>query len=92
MRKQRELLILILVIVVASVLILVNIPMRQGLDLQGGSQLTIELKTSAEVPKIDQTTLEAVQQVVEKRVNGLGVSEAVVQTVGDNQILVQLPG
>ncbi|MGL5082608.1 MAG: protein translocase subunit SecD [Microcoleaceae cyanobacterium] len=92
MRKQRELLILILVVVLASILILVKIPMRLGLDLQGGSQLTIQLKPSKEVPTIDPQTLESVQQVVEKRVNGLGVSEAVVQTVGEDQILVQLPG
>jgi preprotein translocase subunit SecD len=36
--------------------------------------------------------LEAVRRIVENRVNGLGVSEALVQTVGEDQILVQLPG
>jgi preprotein translocase subunit SecD len=92
MRKQRSLLILIVVLVIASLTILVNIPMRLGLDLRGGSQLTIQLQTSEEVPTIDERVLEAVQQVIEKRVNGLGVSESVVQTVGQDQILVQLPG
>jgi preprotein translocase subunit SecD len=92
MRKQRSLLILIIVLVIASLTILVNIPMRLGLDLRGGSQLTIQLQTSGSVPTIDERVLEAVQQVIEKRVNGLGVSESVVQTVGQDQILVQLPG
>jgi len=36
--------------------------------------------------------VEAVQRVVEGRVNGLGVSEAIVQPLGNSQLLVQLPG
>ncbi|MGC9527423.1 MAG: protein translocase subunit SecD [Limnospira sp.] len=92
MRRQRSLLILILILAIASIIILVKVPIRLGLDLRGGSQLTIQLQTSEEVPQIDERVLEAVQSVVENRVNGLGVSEAVVQTVGDDQILVQLPG
>jgi preprotein translocase subunit SecD len=92
MRRQRSLLILILILVIASAIVLAKVPIRLGLDLRGGSQLTIQLQTSEEVPQIDERVLEAVQSVVENRVNGLGVSEAVVQTVGDDQILVQLPG
>ncbi|KDR54919.1 MULTISPECIES: protein translocase subunit SecD [Oscillatoriales] len=92
MRKQRSLLFLILLLVITSLIILVRVPIRLGLDLRGGSQLTIQLQTSDEVPRIDERVLEGVQSVIENRVNGLGVSEAVVQTVGDDQILVQLPG
>ncbi|ERT05534.1 protein-export membrane protein SecD [Lyngbya aestuarii BL J] len=92
MRKQRSLLIVILVLVIASVIVLINIPMRLGLDLRGGSQLTIQLQTSEEVPTIDERVINAVQSVIENRVNGLGVSESVVQTIGQDQILVQLPG
>ena len=92
MQKQRPVLIFIMVLLIAAITVIATIPPRLGLDLQGGSQLTIQVKTTAEVPKIDERMLEAVQQVVENRVNGLGVSEAVVQTVGNNQILVQLPG
>ncbi len=92
MRNQRSLILVIIVLVIASLTILVTIPMRLGLDLRGGSQLTIQLQTSEAVPVIDERVLEAVQQVIENRVNGLGVSESVVQTVGQDQILVQLPG
>jgi preprotein translocase subunit SecD len=44
------------------------------------------------IPTITEREMEAVQTVVEGRVNGLGVSEAVVQQLGNNQLLVQLPG
>lgn len=92
MQKQRPILIFILVLILTAVGIVATIPARLGLDLQGGSQLTIQVKTTPDIPQINEQLLEAVQRIVENRVNGLGVSEAVVQTVGQDQILVQLPG
>ncbi len=92
MQRQRLILALILVLVVAAITVLVQIPIRLGLDLQGGAQLTIQVKTTEEIKQITPNELEAVLSVVENRVNGLGVSEPVVQTVGSDQILVQLPG
>ncbi|UNU25818.1 protein translocase subunit SecD [Microcoleus vaginatus] len=92
MQKQRSILALIFVLIIAAITVIVTIPTRLGLDLQGGSQLTIQVKTTPTIPKIDQGMLEAVRRIVENRVNGLGVSEALVQTVGEDQILVQLPG
>ena len=50
------------------------------------------MKPSQEIKQITERELEAVKTVVENRVNGLGVSEPVIQTVGQDQILVQLPG
>ncbi len=92
MGKQRGLLALILALVIGAVFVLVKVPPRLGLDLQGGSQLTILVKPTEEIPKITEPDLQAVTRVLENRVNGLGVAEPVVQTVGQDQILVQLPG
>ncbi|MEW6493661.1 MAG: protein translocase subunit SecD [Cyanobacteriota bacterium] len=92
MQRQRLVLALILVLVVAAITVLVQIPIRLGLDLRGGAQLTIQVKTTEDIKQITAKELEAVLSVVENRVNGLGVSEPVVQTVGSDQILVQLPG
>jgi preprotein translocase subunit SecD len=92
MQRQRLILALIVVLVIAAITVLVKIPIQLGLDLQGGAQLTIQVKPTAEIKKITSTELDAVKSVVEGRVNGLGVSEPVVQTVGSDQILVQLPG
>jgi preprotein translocase subunit SecD len=92
MQRQRSLLILILVLVIAAITVIATIPIPLGLDLRGGSQLTIQVKPSAEIPKITERELEGVKKVVEGRINGLGVSEPVIQTVGADKILVQLPG
>ncbi len=94
MQRQRSLLALILVMVIAAIAVIASPGLRVplGLDLQGGSQLTIQLKPTKDIPKISQDNLTDVLKVVEGRINGLGVSEAVVQKVGNDQILVQLPG
>ncbi|MEH1967108.1 protein translocase subunit SecD [Nostoc sp.] len=92
MQRQRSLLILILVLIIAAITVIATIPIPLGLDLRGGSQLTIQVKPSAEIPKITERELEGVKKVVEGRINGLGVSEPLIQTVGADKILVQLPG
>ncbi|MEQ8755347.1 MAG: protein translocase subunit SecD [Coleofasciculus sp. G1-WW12-02] len=92
MQRQRSLVALILVLIILAIVVLVKIPLQQGLDLRGGAQLTIQVKTTEEIPEISPDQLEAVKSVVDRRVNALGVSESQVQTIGSDQILVQLPG
>ncbi|MDD1437732.1 protein translocase subunit SecD, partial [Dolichospermum sp. ST_sed10] len=83
---------LIIVLVIAAITVIVTIPVPLGLDLRGGSQLTIQVKPTAEIPQITERELEAVKKVVEGRINGLGVSEPLIQTIGTDKISVQLPG
>ncbi|PSN14216.1 protein translocase subunit SecD [filamentous cyanobacterium CCT1] len=92
MAKYRAWLGVILALTIAAVVVITQIPTRLGLDLRGGSQLTIQVQPTAAIPTISERDMEVVQSVVEGRVNGLGVSEAVVQQLGNNQLLVQLPG
>ncbi len=64
---------------------------RRGLDLQGGLQvLLVADLPGGEAP--DKGALEAARQVVESRVNALGLTEPVVQVRGDRHIVVELPG
>ena len=92
MQKQRAYVVLILALVAAAIAILTTIPPEQGLDLIGGSQLTIRVKPTEEVTEITRDALDAVKRVIENRINEFGVSETTVQTIGDDKILVQLPG
>ncbi len=70
-------------------------PLKLGLDLQGGTQLVLETDMT-NLPNEDRdNALDSAKEVIEKRVNLFGVSEAVVQSskVGDSRrILVDLPG
>jgi len=67
-----------------------DIEVRQGLDLQGGSRVLLE--ATIDGGDISAEELDATRQIIERRVNGLGVTEAVVQTQGTNRIIVELPG
>lgn len=90
--KQRFLLALIVALVIGALVVISQVPVKLGLDLRGGSQLTLQVQTNDKVPDITPRVLEAVQRVVEGRINALGVSESLVQTSGTSQLLVQLPG
>jgi preprotein translocase subunit SecD len=93
MEKQRITIALILVLVIAAIVLIIKLPLQLGLDLRGGAQLTIQVLPTEKVTKIQPDDLKAVQKTIENRINALGVSEPVVQTIDTkNQILVQLPG
>ncbi len=64
---------------------------HRGLDLQGGSRLELELKGIR--PGMSNSQAQQITvNILERRVNGLGVSEPVVRAEGSNRILVELPG
>jgi preprotein translocase subunit SecD len=68
-----------------------EIETRLGLDLVGGVQALLE----ADLPEntaIEPEAMNTAVRIVENRVNGLGVTEAVVQQAGDRRIVVELPG
>ncbi len=83
---------LILALAIASGSVLMSFPLELGLDFRGGSQLSLEVKPSGEIVKVEASQLEAVKAVLERRVNGLGVAESTLQTIGENQLVLQLPG
>ncbi len=64
---------------------------KLGLDLQGGVRVLLQLETSKEVPQITRQVQTEVQQVIDARINGLGVSEPQITAVGNDRILVELP-
>ncbi len=85
----------IFLLTLLGLLAIIFFPLKLGLDLQGGVQLVLQ----SQMDKIDSankdTALASAREVIEKRVNLFGVSEAIVQTskVGEERrILVELPG
>lgn len=72
-----------------------NFPLKLGLDLQGGTQLILQTQMEKIDPQNRDSALESAKNVIERRVNLYGVSEAIVQSskIGDDRrILVELPG
>jgi preprotein translocase subunit SecD len=62
-----------------------------GLDLQGGSRLLIQLNPTAEVPQITSQIQAQTREVIDRRINGLGVTEPSISNVGTDRILIELP-
>ncbi len=68
-----------------------DVSVHQGLDLQGGLQVLLE----ADLPDDQDITADAMSAtitIIERRVNGLGVTEPLVQAQGDRRVSIELPG
>lgn len=64
---------------------------KLGLDLQGGTRITLEAST-ATGEAITPEKLEEARGIIDQRVNGQGVAEAEVAVQGDRNIVVEIPG
>ena len=68
-----------------------GITIHEGLDLQGGLQVVLQANPPKGVT-VNSDALLGTRDTIARRVNGLGVSEPLIQTRGNNQIIVELPG
>lgn len=73
----------------------VEIKTHLGLDLQGGTQLILQLHPE-KIPGGTTTSIDDLNHltriVIDRRINSLGVSEPVLEALGSDKILLQLPG
>ena len=69
-----------------------RVPLKQGLDLQGGMHLALDIDESKGAVADRGEAIERALKVVRTRTDELGVSEPVVQKVGTDRIVVDLPG
>jgi SecD/SecF fusion protein len=92
--RRRNLFILLFVagLAIASIAIAATTKPRKGLDLQGGVELVYQAKPTTNAPVITQDTLNSTIKIMRKRVDPTGVLEPEIQTAGNNQISVALPG
>ncbi len=65
---------------------------RLGLDLVGGTRLTLEATNTVDGKPPTADNLEEARQIIESRVNAYGVAEAEVVTEGNRNIVISLPG
>lgn len=64
---------------------------RQGLDIRGGTHLVYEAQPP-EGESVTEAQVDGVISIIRNRVDAFGVSEPIVQRVGDDRIMVQIPG
>ncbi len=69
-----------------------RVPLRKGLDLSGGMHLALEVDESKGVVADKPAAIDRALKVVRTRIEGLGVSETVIQKAGNDRIIVDIPG
>lgn len=72
--------------------VVTRVPLKRGLDLQGGMHLALELDQSKQVSPDPKRDLDLALTVLRKRIDEFGVEEPLVQKVGDDRIVVELAG
>ncbi len=65
---------------------------KLGLDLKGGTSFLLRMDMTQIDPQGRGTAVNQAIEIISKRVNKFGVSEPIIQRIGDDRILVQLPG
>ncbi|MCI7223364.1 MAG: protein translocase subunit SecD [Fusobacterium gastrosuis] len=82
---------LVIVIFAASVWYSLTKPVKLGLDLKGGAYVVLEAIPEGN-NKIDNNAMNRLIEVLDRRVNGIGVAESAIQKAGDNRVIIELPG
>ncbi|MGM0368803.1 MAG: protein translocase subunit SecD [Bacillota bacterium] len=90
-RIMKLLSISVLLLVAVYFLYPLNESINLGLDLQGGTHVVLEAQDTDQA-KVDSEAMERVRSVIKRRVNGMGLTEPVIQLEGEKRIIVELPG
>lgn len=73
-----------------------RLPTRQGLDVKGGIRMTLRAKLESLTPQERQRwsleRMKVVSDIIQKRIDALGVIEPTVQIKGVEELVVELPG
>ena len=69
-----------------------RVPLKRGLDLQGGMHLALEVDESKGTFANKSEAIDKALTVVRNRIDRFGVSEPLVQKAGKERIIVELPG
>ena len=68
---------------------------RLGLDLRGGTSVTLQPRASDETGKVTSESIDQAVEIIRQRVNSLGVAESEVTAQGsgtNRQIVISVPG
>jgi SecD/SecF fusion protein len=91
--RKRLLALMLTVLLIAFSITTIWPPQKKialGLDIQGGTSFLIRLKPGEK--QINKAMLDQAVEVIRKRVDYFGASEPIISPVGNDRILVQIPG
>jgi preprotein translocase subunit SecD len=90
--RSLALILIAVVALIGSMFVSGNTSPRLGIDLAGGTSITLRaVPERGQESAINKANMDTAVSIMERRVNGLGVSEAEVQTQGNDNIIVNIP-
>lgn len=84
-------LLLVFLVIFGAAWLTFKTPIKLGLDLKGGVYVVLEAIPENGVV-LDTEAMDRLVEVLDRRINGLGVAESVVQKTGSNRVIIELPG
>lgn len=81
----------VILVVCGAIYLSYTNPTKLGLDLKGGVYVVLQAIPEDEVV-LDNEAMNSLIEVLDRRINGLGVAESVVQRSGADRVIVELPG
>jgi SecD/SecF fusion protein len=91
--RRRNLFILLFVVglVAGSMVIVLTMQTRLGLDLEGGTELIYQGRPTPQNPTIDGEDMDRSIEIIRERTDKLGVAEPEISRIGDDSVRVGLP-
>lgn len=91
-RNTQVTLLIVMVLLIGAVLTIVKKPPTLGLDLSGGTRLTLEAVAPKAGTPITPGSMDALYKIIQMRVDKMGVAETIVQRAGEKRLIVEIPG
>lgn len=96
LQRYYRLALMVVVLIIAAVLINLNMPLRRGLDLAGGTRVVLQAQPEAwaQVPERERDDkMRAVLHTLRQRIGGFsGVVEPRVSRQGEDRVIIEMPG
>jgi len=83
---------LVAVVISFSTYLLMSRPLNYGIDLQGGTHLEVQVITKGIPENKRDDAVEGVESVLRQRINDVVIAETSIQRVGNDRLVIQIPG
>lgn len=84
-------LLLVAIVIICSWWLSMKKPTKLGLDLKGGVYVVLQAQPEKGM-KLDDEAMNRLIEVLDRRINGIGIAESVVQRAGTDRVIIELPG
>ncbi|MGH2957827.1 MAG: protein translocase subunit SecD, partial [Solirubrobacterales bacterium] len=90
-RRNAFILLFVLGLILASLLVVLTKETRQGLDLEGGTELIYQGRPTPQNPEVEGDDIDRAIEIIRERTDSLGVAEPEISRLGTDSVRVGLP-